>query len=75
MNTLRLTGLTAATHTPFDSDGSLKLAAVQAQAEHLIRHGIGAAFICGSTGESQSLSFLNASNWRSAGWRQAGEHR
>jgi N-acetylneuraminate lyase len=57
MNKLKLTGLVAATHTPFKADGSLNLAAVEGQAEHLLRHDIGAAFIGGSTGESQSLSY------------------
>jgi N-acetylneuraminate lyase len=57
MKRIRLTGLVAATHTPFKADGSLNLAAVEHQAAHLLRHDIATAFICGSTGESQSLSF------------------
>jgi N-acetylneuraminate lyase len=57
MNKLKLTGLVAATHTPFKADGSLNLAAVERQMEHLLRHDLATAFICGSTGESQSLSF------------------
>ena len=52
----RLTGLVAATHTPFHADGSLNLAAVEKQAEHLARHGVGAVFIGGTTGESASLT-------------------
>jgi N-acetylneuraminate lyase len=56
MRTLKLTGLVAATHTPFKADGSLNLAAVEGQAEHLIHYDLGTAFIGGSTGESQSLS-------------------
>src|SRR5689334_4821596 len=51
-----LTGLIAATHTPFHSDGSLNLAVVEAQAAHLLQHGITAAFIGGTTGESHSLT-------------------
>jgi N-acetylneuraminate lyase len=70
MNRLKLTGLVAATHTPFKADGSLNLAAVEAQAEHLLRCGIGAAFVGGSTGESQSLSELErrqlAQRWMEA---------
>jgi N-acetylneuraminate lyase len=54
--TVKLTGLVAATHTPFHADGSLNLAAVERQAEHLIRSGVGTAFIGGSTGESHSLA-------------------
>jgi N-acetylneuraminate lyase len=57
MNTLKLTGLVAATHTPFKTDGSLNLPAVERQLEHLLRYDLATAFICGSTGESQLLSF------------------
>lgn len=56
MTSTRLTGLVAATHTPFKQDGSLHLAVIQRQAEHLVRQGIRVAFIGGSTGESHSLS-------------------
>jgi N-acetylneuraminate lyase len=52
----RLTGLIAAVHTPFAADGSLHLAVVQKQAEHLLRQRVTTAFIAGSTGESQSLA-------------------
>lgn len=58
MNKLKLTGLVAATHTPFAADGSLNLAIIEPQAEHLLQHGINAVFIGGSTGESQSLSCM-----------------
>ena len=51
-----LLGLTAATHTPFNSDGSLNLAVVEQQAEHLVANGVNTVFIGGSTGESHSLS-------------------
>lgn len=57
MKKLKLTGLVAATHTPFQADGSLNLALVERQAEHLLAQGISVAFICGSTGESHSLRF------------------
>jgi N-acetylneuraminate lyase len=52
----RLTGLVAATHTPFSADGSLNLAIVERQAAHLLKHGVTLAFIGGSTGECHSLS-------------------
>jgi N-acetylneuraminate lyase len=55
MNKLTLNRLVAATHSPFKADGSLNLAAVEPQAEHLARQHISTAFICGSTGESHSL--------------------
>ena len=56
MNHLPLTGLVAATHTPFDADGVLNLAIVQVQATHLINNGVKTVFIGGSTGESHSLA-------------------
>lgn len=52
----RLTGLVAATHSPFHADGSLNLAIVEKQAAHLLANGVRTAFIGGSTGESHSLS-------------------
>jgi len=54
--TTKLTGLVAATHSPFLSNGDLNLAAVDKQAEHLAKSGINAVFICGTTGESHSLT-------------------
>ncbi|MBI5385246.1 MAG: dihydrodipicolinate synthase family protein [Verrucomicrobia bacterium] len=56
MTKTRLTGLVAATHTPFHADGSLNLAIVEKQAGHLLANGITLAFIGGSTGESHSLT-------------------
>lgn len=65
--TIKLHGLVAATHTPFDADGELKLSSVEKQAEHLLGHGVEMAFICGSTGESHSLTveerLLLAQRW------------
>lgn len=54
--TIQLHGLVAATHTPFDAGGELNLAAVEKQAEHLLRAGVGTAFVGGTTGESHSLT-------------------
>jgi len=51
-----LKGLIAATHTPFHDDGSLKLAVVAKQADHLLSNHVTTVFIGGSTGESHSLS-------------------
>lgn len=65
--TIKLHGLVAATHTPFDSDGELNTRAVETQAEHLLRNGVRTAFIGGSTGESHSLTveerLLLAQRW------------
>ncbi len=51
-----LAGLVAATHTPMHEDGSLNLAVIERQAAHLTTNPITGAFICGSTGESHSLT-------------------
>jgi N-acetylneuraminate lyase len=52
----KLHELVAAAHTPFTADGSLNLAAIERQAEHLLRDGVRTAFIGGTTGESSSLT-------------------
>ena len=52
----RLTGLVAATHTPLHADGSLNLALVERQADHLLQQHVHVAFIGGTTGESHSLT-------------------
>ncbi len=57
MSKLSLTGLVAAAHSPFKADGTLNLAAVERQADHFIQNRIATTFICGSTGESHSLTF------------------
>jgi N-acetylneuraminate lyase len=63
----RLRGLVAATHTPLHADGSLNLAIVERQCAHLLANGVTSVFICGTTGESSSLSFderrLMAKHW------------
>lgn len=51
-----ITGLVAATHTPFHSDGSLHLDIIEKQAEHLLKNRVSFAFIGGTTGESASLT-------------------
>ena len=48
MKSYPLTGLVAATHTPFHADGSLHLAIVEKQAAHLSANGVKFAFIGGS---------------------------
>jgi len=51
-----ISGLVAATHTPFHADSSLNLTVVEKQASHLLSTGVKRAFIGGTTGESHSLS-------------------
>lgn len=52
----KLSGLVAATHTPFHADGSLNLDAVEPLAAHLAANQVSTAFIGGTTGESSSLT-------------------
>jgi len=56
MKHIKLTNLIAATHTPFNLDGSLRLSVVERQAEYLLQQELTTAFIGGSTGESHSLN-------------------
>ncbi len=50
------TGLVAAPHTPMHADGSLNLGLIEQQVEHLAKHQITGAFVCGTTGEGLSLT-------------------
>lgn len=63
--------LIAPPHTPFDCNGKLNLAVVQQQAEHYRTAGVSGVFICGSTGEGQSLTVPErmqlAEEWMKAG--------
>lgn len=56
MKIKKLSGLIAASHTPFKKDGSLNLDMVQKQAELTIKQGVKGVYICGSTGEGISCS-------------------
>ena len=51
-----LTGLIPATVTPMRDDGSVHLEVVDALVEHYARDGADGLFVCGTTGESVSLS-------------------
>lgn len=52
----RFRGLVAAPYTPFNPDGSVNLAVIPAYARLLRDNGVGAAFVCGTTGEGLSLT-------------------
>lgn len=65
-----LNGLVAAPHTPMNPDGSVNLSAIPAQADGLAANGVSAAFICGSTGESHSLTLAERKDIATA-WRRA----
>ncbi len=56
MSHFNIHGICAATHTPFAADGSLNLAAVEKQRDHLLSRKVTQVFIGGSTGESHSVS-------------------
>jgi N-acetylneuraminate lyase len=53
---MQLTGLIAATFTPMLADGSLNLAMAKPAVDHLIRSGVSALYVCGSTGEGPLLT-------------------
>ncbi len=53
---MKLSGLIAATFTPFDRDGKVDLKPIPALVERLIAQGITGFYVCGSTGEGPSLS-------------------
>jgi N-acetylneuraminate lyase len=50
-------GLLPAALTPFDANGELHLAAVEAHAALLVRDGVAGVFVGGTTGEFSSLTF------------------
>lgn len=52
----QLKGLIAATYTPMDDDGRLKLDEVSAMVDRLIDEGASGLYVCGSTGEGMSLT-------------------
>ncbi len=53
---IRLTGLTAAAFTPMKSDAMLDLDRIPSLVEHLLRDGVSALYVLGSTGEGVSLT-------------------
>lgn len=53
-----MTGLVPATFTPMHQDGSLNLTQAVPMVERLLAHKVKALFVCGTTGESASLSTL-----------------
>lgn len=52
----RFTGLIAATHTPFQADGALRLEVIEKQCEALLKDEVFGVFVCGTTGEGLSMS-------------------
>ncbi len=56
MEIKKLEGLIAAPFTPFGKDGEINLEQIGPYAELLKRNGVAGAFVCGSSGEGQSMS-------------------
>lgn len=65
-----LTGLVAAPFTPYKPDGALDVKTVPKLAALLVHNGVGGAFVCGTTGEGQSLSMEERKQLVTA-WRAA----
>lgn len=63
---MRLTGLIAAAFTPMTDDGDLDLGRVPAITDYVINQGARGLFLCGSTGESPSLSVAERKETASA---------
>ncbi len=70
----RFRGLVAAPFTPFNSDRSLNLAVIPAYVRMLRENGVAAAFVCGTTGESSSLT-LAERQAVAAAWTKASDAR
>ncbi len=66
----KIQGLVAAGFTPMKSDLSLDLPVIDRLADHLAESGVAGVFVCGSTGESLSLTTAERQacleRWRSA---------
>lgn len=56
MNNKHLSGLIVAPFTPMHKDGRINLDMIEKQAELFINNGVNGAFVCGTTGESMSLT-------------------
>ncbi len=56
MNASVLNGLVAATYTPLNDDGDLRLEVIPEMVDHLLLQGVSGLYVCGSTGEGMSLS-------------------
>lgn len=55
-NYQRLKGMVAATFTPMDANGAINLAAIDKYADLMAQSGMTGVFVCGTTGESLSMT-------------------
>lgn len=53
---MKLNGLVAATYTPFRSDGVIDYGIIPGMVDHMIERGVSGFYVCGSTGEGESLT-------------------
>ena len=53
---MKLNGLIAATYTPFHPDGSVNTELIPGMVDHMIDRGASGFYVCGSTGEGESLT-------------------
>ncbi|MCF0175601.1 MAG: dihydrodipicolinate synthase family protein [Bacteroidales bacterium] len=56
MEKFKIEGLVPAVFTPFKEDGSVNFDMIYPYAEHLVKAGAFGVFVCGSTGESASMT-------------------
>src|ERR1700712_3186182 len=70
----RFRGLVAAPFTPFRDDLSVNLDVIPAYANLLRENGVGAAFVCGTTGEGLSLTQTERMQVAEA-WTQVADDR
>ena len=70
MNYPHITGLIAPPFTAMNDDGSLNWSPIEKQAESLVANGVAGVFLCGTTGESVSLTVGErmqlAERWKAA---------
>ena len=55
-NYQRLKGLIAASFTPMDAQGKINLSAINKYADLMAKSDLTGVFVCGTTGEAQSLT-------------------
>jgi len=53
---MKLRGLIAATYTPFREDGSVNQDLIPSMTDYMIESGVSGFYVCGSTGEGESMS-------------------
>lgn len=62
----KLDGLIAASYTPMNEDGSIRLESIPAMVDHLEAAGVSGVFVCGSTGEGLNLTLAERKQVASA---------